>query len=321
VEIDMNKDGSSYFDAIFFSPHKFLGGPGTSGVLVFNEKIYRADLPPTTAGGGTVRYVGFDRHDFAEDIETREKAGTPPILQAIKAALVLDLKEKIGIDTIEAIESEYTEYVIEKLRQIDNLEIIGNVTPYRGVSIISFNIKHKDKILHPKFVTKLMNDLFGIQSRAGCSCAGPYGHILLDIDDDTSNKFRDLILRGCEGIKPGWVRVNIHYTLSQEDIDFLLKAITFVAHSGHLFLKQYTFNMRTAEWNYIGFQEKTQKFSIDLNFAPKSVCLEDLPGLRKSYLDQARQIATELEEQGEAPFVEDEKDIEELKSFYYIHRA
>jgi hypothetical protein len=166
-----------------------------------------------------------------------------------------------------------------------------------------------------------MNDLFGIQSRAGCSCAGPYGHILLDIDDDTSNKFRDLILRGCEGIKPGWVRVNIHYTLSQEDIDFLLQAIKFVARSGHLFLKQYTFNMRTAEWNHIGFQEKTQKFSIDLNFAPKSICLEGLPDLRKSYLDQARQIATELKEQGEVPFVEDEKDIEELKSFYYIHRA
>jgi hypothetical protein len=290
-------------------------------VLVFNEKIYRKDLPPTTAGGGTVRYVGFDGHDFAEDIETREKAGTPPILQAIKAALVLDLKEKIGTDTIEAIEARYTEYFLNALREIDNLAIIGDVAPYRRVSIVSFNIRHKDRILHPKFVTKLLNDLFGIQSRAGCSCAGPYGHILLGIDDETSKKFRHLILKGCEGIKPGWVRVNIHYTLSQDDIDYLIKAIAFTARSGHLFLQEYAFDMRTAEWKHIGFEERVLEFSIDNDFVPKSIHLEDLPRLRKSYLDQARQISSELEKQGKRPYVQDEKNIEELKSFYYIHRA
>ncbi|MGD8537805.1 MAG: aminotransferase class V-fold PLP-dependent enzyme [Candidatus Aminicenantes bacterium] len=321
VKIDMNRDEHSFFDAIFFSPHKFLGGPGTSGVLVFNEKIYRKDLPPTTAGGGTVRYVGFEGHDFAEDIEIREKAGTPPILQAIKAALVLDLKEKIGTDRIEAIESAYTEYVIERLKQIDNLEIIGDVSPYRGVSIISFNIQHKDKILHPKFVTKLMNDLFGIQSRAGCSCAGPYGHILLDIDDETSKRFRSQVLKGCEGIKPGWVRVNIHYTLSQDDIDYLLNAITFVARSAYLFLQKYTFDMRTAEWKHIGFEDAIPEFSIDNDFAPKTVNMEDLPRLRETYLEQAKRLASELEKQGDMPFARDDKDIEELKSFYYIHRA
>jgi len=321
VEIDMNRDEESYFDAIFFSPHKFLGGPGTSGILVFNENIYRKDLPPTTAGGGTVRYVGFHGHDFAEDIETREKAGTPPILQGIKAALVLDLKEKIGIDIIEGIESRYTKYFLYALREIDNLTIIGDVAPYRRVSIISFNIKHVDKILHPKFVTKLMNDLFGIQSRAGCSCAGPYGHILLGIDDETSEKFRHLILKGNEGIKPGWVRVNIHYTLSQDDIDYLINAITFVARYGHLFLQKYAFDMKTAEWNYMAFVDKIPQFSVDNDFAPKTVHIEDLPKLRKSYLDQALQIALDLEKQQEKPFVRDEEDIEELKSFDYIHRA
>jgi len=321
VEIDMNRDEESYFDAIFFSPHKFLGGPGTSGILVFNENIYRKDLPPTTAGGGTVRYVGFHGHDFAEDIETREKAGTPPILQGIKAALVLDLKEKIGIDIIEGIESRYTKYFLYALREIDNLTIIGDVAPYRRVSIISFNIKHGDKILHPKFVTKLMNDLFGIQSRAGCSCAGPYGHILLGIDDETSEKFRHLILKGNEGIKPGWVRVNIHYTLSQDDIDYLINAITFVARYGHLFLQKYAFDMKTAEWNYMAFVDKIPQFSVDNDFAPKTVHIEDLPKLRKSYLDQALQIALDLEKQQEKPFVRDEEDIEELKSFDYIHRA
>ena len=321
VEIDMNRDAHSYFDAIFFSPHKFLGGPGTSGVLVFNENIYRKDLPPTTAGGGTVRYVGSHGHDFAEDIETREKAGTPPILQAIKAALVLDLKEKIGIDKIEDIESKHTKYFIEKLRLIDNLKIIGDVAPYRRVSIISFNIKHKDKILHPKFVTKLINDLFGIQSRAGCSCAGPYGHFLLGINDETSEKFRKLILKGNEGIKPGWIRVNIHYSLSQDDIDYIIKAITFIARFGHLFLQKYSFDMATAEWKYIGFEEKIPEFSVYNDFAPKTVNIEDLPKLRESYLNQADQIASELEKHEEMSFTQDEKDIEELKSFYYIHRA
>lgn len=321
VTIDMNRDEQAYFDAVFFSPHKFLGGPGTSGVLVFNEKIYRTDLPPTTAGGGTVRYVGFHSHDFAEDIETREKAGTPPILQAIKAAFVLDLKEKIGIDRIEEIESKYTEYFLSELRKIDNLTIIGDVAPYRRVSIISFNIKHKDRILHPKFATKLMNDLFGIQSRAGCSCAGPYGHILLSIDDETSNKLRRVILRGNEGIKPGWVRVNIHYTLSQDDVDYLVEGISFIARFGHLFLKKYAFDMRTAEWKYIGFKEIIPEFSVDNDFAPKTVNMEELPRLRKSYLAQAIQIASELAEQEEIPFVEDDVEIEALKSFYYIHRA
>jgi selenocysteine lyase/cysteine desulfurase len=320
VEIDMNRDEHSYFDAIFFSPHKFLGGPGSSGVLVFNENIYRTDLPPTTAGGGTVRYVGFHGHDFAEDIETREKAGTPPILQAIKAALVLDLKEKIGIERIEHIESNYTKYFLNALREIDNLAIIGDVAPYRRVSIISFNIKHKDKILHPKFVTKLMNDLFGIQSRAGCSCAGPYGHILLGIDDETSEKFRRLILKGNEGIKPGWVRVNIHYSLSEDDIDYLINAITFVARYGHLFLQKYAFDMKTADWKHIGFEENIPEFSVDNDFAPKTINMEDLPKLRESYLNQALLIASDLEKQEEIPFVKDEEDIEELKSFDYIHR-
>jgi selenocysteine lyase/cysteine desulfurase len=320
VEIDMNRDPKSYFDAIFFSPHKFLGGPGSSGVLVFNEKIYRADLPPTTAGGGTVLYVGFQAHDFAEDIETREKAGTPPILQAIKAALVLELKDRIGVETIEDLESRYTAYFLRELEKIENLDLIGNVAPYRRVSIVSFNIRHKDRILHPKFVTKLLNDLFGIQSRAGCSCAGPYGHILLDIDEHASQRFRKLILRGCEGLKPGWVRVNIHFTLSQEDVDFLIKAIRFVASKGHLFLKRYAFDMGKAEWTHLGFKEEIPEFSVDQSFEPVRINTSDIPGLRESYLEKAEALAEDLEQEKDLPFIEDEVEIEELKSFYYAHR-
>jgi len=161
IEIDMNRDTDSYFDAIFFSPHKFLGGPGSSGILVFNRRIYRQDLPPTTAGGGTVVFVGFEQHDFADDIEAREKAGTPPILQTIKASLAMEVKNRIGVDRIEDIEAEYTSTFHERLLDMENIESIGNADPKDCLSIVSFNIKHIDRILHPKFVTKLINDLFG----------------------------------------------------------------------------------------------------------------------------------------------------------------
>lgn len=321
IKIDMNYDTESYFDAIFFSPHKFLGGPGTCGVLVFNERIYRKDLPPTTAGGGTVVYVGIKEHDFSNDIETREKAGTPPILQAIKAALVLELKEKIGVETIEQVERSYTEYFIDKLKKIKNVELLGDIAPDERVSIVSINIRHKDRILHPRFVAKLLNDLFGIQSRAGCSCAGPYGHILLGIDHQTSEKYRRLIVRGCEGIKPGWVRVNIHYTLSQEDVNYLIDAIEFVARAGHLFLQKYVFDMKTAEWHYIGFIQQFPEFSLENSFRQKTINYNEIQDLRTSYFKEAETIAEDLKKQSSLPYKKDEEAIEELNYFYCCHRT
>ncbi len=316
-KIDMNKDDKCYFDGIIFSPHKFLGGPGTCGVLVFNENIYRKDLPPTTAGGGTVLYVGFKDQDYFNDIEMREKAGTPPILQAIKAALVLDLKEKIGIDKIQKIEEEFKEYFINKLKEIENVKLVGAISPDKKIPIISFNITHNDRILHPKFVSKLFNDLFGIQSRAGCMCAGPYGHHLLNIDYNTSIKYRKLILQGYEGIKPGWVRLNLHYTLSKEDIDYIIKTIKFIAKFGYLFLGKYKLNMKTAEWKYIGYESNFPGLSIDEMFNTKEIKLSKLPKLRKSYLKQAVEIALELDKNIEAPYTIDKEEIEELKYFYY----
>jgi selenocysteine lyase/cysteine desulfurase len=320
IPIDMNHDTDSYFDAIFFSPHKFLGGPGTSGVLVFNEQIYRKDLPPTAAAGGTVIYVGFKNHDFSENIETREKAGTPPILQAIKAAMVLELKEKIGVDTIEHVEQTYTKYFIEQLKTVKNIELLGDIPPDERVPIVSFNIRHADRILHPRFVATLLNDLFGIQSRAGCSCAGPYGHILLGIDHQTSEKYRRFIVHGCEGIKPGWVRVNIHYTLSQQDVDYIIQAIEFIARAGYLFLQKYVFNMKTAEWTYIGFRQQTPDFSLDSTFEQKTIDYDKIQDLRASYFTDAERIAKNLKKLTPPPYIKDEGTIEELKYFYCCHR-
>ena len=320
IKIDMNKDKNSYFDAIFFSPHKFLGGPGTCGVLVFNENIYRRDLPPTTAGGGTVIYVGANNHDFEKNIEKREKAGTPPILQAIKAALVLDLKEKIGTNFIDEIELKYSKFFIENLKGIKNVEIIGELS-YQKIPIVPFNIKHDDKILHPKFVSKLLNDLFGIQSRAGCNCAGPYGHILLDIDHNTSIKYRDLITKGCEGIRPGWVRINIHYTLKKDDIIFIINAIKFIAKYGYLFLLKYEFDINTGEWKYIGFNDNYPEFSIENEFLADKIDLSDLKDIRDSYFSEAEKIAIDLKKIFDNSFNKDKEEIEDLKYFYYHNKS
>ena len=195
-------------------------------------------------------YVGFQDHDFAEDIETREKAGTPPILQGLKAALVLELKHKIGIDTIEEIEAAHTKYFLSALAKIENLELVGDVAADRRVSIVSFNIRHKNRILHPKFVTVLLNDLFGIQSRAGCSCAGPYGHRLLNIDMTRSERYRHWIGKGYVGIKPGWCRVGFHFTMDDAEADYVIAAVNFVAEKGHLFLGLYDFDLHTGSWSH-----------------------------------------------------------------------
>ncbi len=320
VEIDMNKDDESYFDAIFFSPHKFLGGPGTSGILIFNENLYRTDLAPTAGGGGTVDYVGTKFHDFTQDIETREKAGTPPILQTIKTALIMDLKEKIGLDVIEEKEKKYLEIFFNRADNNDNIELIGELPLDKRVPIISFNLKHKDRYLHPKFVTKLLNDLFGIQSRAGCSCAGPYGHYLLGIDDARSSKYRAMISKGYSALKPGWVRVNLHYIFEEKDIDFIIKAIDFISNFGYLFISKYRLNMVTADWKYIGFKpEREATVSIDNNFDVEKIDLGDIENIRNEYFNLANSLVKEMQNNDKSSFVEDSDDVEELKFFYYEH--
>jgi selenocysteine lyase/cysteine desulfurase len=317
VKIDMNIDEDSYFDAIFFSPHKFIGGPGTPGLLVFNSRIYHLDLPPTTAGGGTVDYVGFSGHDFSKDIETRERAGTPPILQTIKAALVMDLKNKIGTDLIKDQEHIYTEYFLKRMKTIPGIEIMGDMGDEERIAILSFNIKHKDKMLHPKFVTRLMNDLFGIQSRAGCSCAGPYGHTLLGIGEDLSCDLRKMVNLGLAGLKPGWVRINLHYIFSEDDIEFLLNVLEFTAKFGHLFLQSYDFDIKTSEWHYKGWENTPEEFSIDNDFMTKTIFPGDIPAKRRSYFKIALDAVESLLKSEDDTFKKDSLEIESLKYFYY----
>jgi len=325
VKIDMNSDPDTYFDAVFISPHKFVGGPGSSGILVFNERVYKTALAPTSAGGGTVDFVSSTTVDYSEDIEIREKAGTPGVLQTIKAALVIDLKDAIGIETIESKELEYTTTALERLSKHSKIDILGPIDPENRISIVSFMIKHEDKYLHPKFITKLLNDLFGIQSRAGCMCAGPYGHLLLKIDEERSNKFRCFTQQGKLGFKPGWCRVNFHYLISEVEFEFICKAIEFTADYGYLFLKDYSFNTQSGEWTHLNFEDTFLYSKPDIKSILSSNlrnCFDEESIDRKvefaNYLDKANKIVQTLDEEKEYQQFDD-PEVEELRWFNFIH--
>jgi selenocysteine lyase/cysteine desulfurase len=269
VSIDMNPppdpDGSDpSLDAIFISPHKFLGGPGSPGLLVFTERLYNRELPPTVGGGGTVDYVGMEDQDFIADIETRERAGTPGVMQTLKAALVFQIKSGLTVDRIEAREAELLRRAFDSWKGNDRIEILGNPDPNRRIPIVSFNIRTPSgSYLHPKFVTALLNDLFGIQSRAGCSCAGPYGHRLLGIGSEVSRQYREFVRQGFQGIKPGWCRVGFHFAMDDPDAEYIIETVNFLAAHGFRFLPLYDFDVRTGQWVYRGFSERREPFSLD----------------------------------------------------------
>jgi selenocysteine lyase/cysteine desulfurase len=318
VEINMMSDKNNYFDAIFLSPHKFLGGPGSAGVLIFHEKLYRSDLPPTAAGGGTVDYVGFMGHDYTKDIETREKAGTPPIIQTIKTAFAFDIKDKIGIKAIENAENRNKKLFFDRFVKDERIEIIGNKDPELRLPIISFNIRHLDRFLHPRFVTRLLSDLFGIQSRAGCSCAGPYGHRLLGINNDMSKRYRDIVVNeGISGFKPGWVRVNLHYVFTPDDVNFIIKAIDFVSSYGDRFLKIYGFDPVSSEWRNELAGSPKAVIDCTHDYSLPSVDPEKIEDLRSSYIEEALNFAKSLDKPSKNDFIRHERNIESLKYFYH----
>jgi selenocysteine lyase/cysteine desulfurase len=314
VEIDMNPeprgDEDSSIDAIFISPHKFLGGPGSSGVLVFNERIYHRDLPPSVSAGGTVDYVGMDGQDFIARIEEREKAGTPGVLQTLKAGLVFQIKDRVGVDVIHKREYELTHRAMQTWAEDDGIEILGNPDPSSRVGIISFNIRDPNgQYLHHKYVTALLNDLFGIQSRAGCSCAGPYGHRLLDIDHDTSERFRNVVQEGYCGMKPGWCRVGLHWVMDDAEADYVIEAIRFVAANGHHFLSQYDFDLRSGTWSHKHAAVTLPEFSLDAALGkeegePAILSLALRQQLYDHYMTEAerwaKRLKSELSEQPES---------------------
>jgi selenocysteine lyase/cysteine desulfurase len=221
VTIDMHPEiEEEYLDAIFFSPHKFLGGPGSAGVLIFNKKLYKNTVPDNP-GGGTVSYTNpWGQHDYFDDVETREDGGTPAFLQTIKIALSIQLKEKMGVENIRKREDELNEVVFKTLENLSGVKILAPNHKKR-LSIFSFYFEK----YHFNLVVKLLNDRFGIQTRGGCSCAGTYGHFLLNVDQLTSNRIKDEILHGCNTQKPGWVRLSLHPTITNAELRFVCKSL------------------------------------------------------------------------------------------------
>ena len=232
VSIDMaapaGGDPAAYKDGIFISPHKFIGGPGTPGVLVVRRQLL-TNRVPATPGGGTVMYVNPAEHRYLSDPTHREEGGTPAIVESIRAGLVFQLKEAVGIDVIRRREAALLRRAVEAWQAEPAITILGNLGADR-LSIVSFVVRGPSgKYLHHNYVVALLNDLFGIQTRGGCSCAGPYGHRLLDIDLERSHLFEEQIATGCEGIKPGWVRVNFNYFIDERVLDYVINAVLLVA--------------------------------------------------------------------------------------------
>ena len=300
--IDMNPGGDAWLDAIFVSPHKFIGGPGSSGILVFNERLYHRELPPSVAGGGTVDYVSPADQDFIVDIEERERAGTPGILQTLRAALAFEIKQAVTPEAIAAREAELLDRAFARWSGPEGIEILGNPDPSRRIGIVSFNLRDpRGGYLHPKFATALLNDLFGIQSRAGCSCAGPYGHRLLGIGPDVSEQYREWVRKGYHGIKPGWCRVGFHFTMDDTDADYLIEAVRFVARAGHRFLPLYRFDPYTGAWQHREAHEPCPEFSLAaaLQAGPLEQgarAAGERAVLYRRYLEEADRLAGELGE-------------------------
>ncbi len=303
VKIEMNpaegapRGGPSYKDALFMSPHKFVGGPGTPGLLVVKRRLITNKVP-TVPGGGTVSYVSPAEHTYLADLIHREEGGTPAIIEAIRAGLVFHLKSAVGEDNIEHLEHQFLQRAIAAWAQNPNIRILGNLKAKR-LSIVSFVIKCGDRILHHNFVVALLNDLFGIQARGGCSCAGPYGHRLLGIDLARSMRFHEAIASGSEGIKPGWVRVNFNYFISAEAFDFIIRAVDLIAREGWRLLPHYDFDPDTGIWRHrdgrrgkrlrlhnISYCSGTMQYRVQHMTEPESAFLE--------YLEEAEKMLARM---------------------------
>jgi selenocysteine lyase/cysteine desulfurase len=236
-------------DAVFLSPHKFVGGPGTPGVLVVRRSLLRNRVPDVV-GGGTVAYVNPTEHRYLDDPVHREEGGTPAIVESIRAGLVFQLKQAVGVDTIRAHEESYWRRAIDRWGRNPSLQVLGNTESER-LSIVSFVVRRPGgRYLHHNYVVALLSDLFGIQSRGGCSCAGPYGHRLLGIDLDRSHEFEQEITHGCEGIKPGWTRVSFNYFISETVFEYLVDSVDLVATQGWKLLPEYRFDPASGLWRH-----------------------------------------------------------------------
>ncbi len=248
VDINMHpEDPMEKLDAIMFSPHKFLGGPGTSGILIFDKSLYKNEIPDHP-GGGTVDWTNaWGEYKFIDDIELREDGGTPGFLQAIRTALSIKLKNEMGTKAIMAREHELVNKAIDGLLAIDGVRVLCPEHRHR-IGAISF---YHEKI-HFNLLVKLLSDKFGVQVRGGCACAGTYGHILLDVDYETSKRITEQINLGDLSQKPGWVRLSIHPTMTNAELDTIIDAVRQIGQHHQEWSKDYEYSSKSNEFYYQG---------------------------------------------------------------------
>ncbi|MFT4863240.1 MAG: selenocysteine lyase/cysteine desulfurase [Pseudohongiellaceae bacterium] len=287
VAIDMNPANSECVkDAVFISPHKFVGGPGTPGILVVKKQLLTNSVP-AMPGGGTVVYVTPQDHQFIADHQRREEGGTPAIVESIRAGLVFELQQAVGTQRIEELEAQYKTRALQCWLANPNIEILGN-TDEDSLSIFSLRFKHGDKDLHYGFIVAVLNDLFGIQARGGCSCAGPYGHELLGMDMTYSRALEAQILQGHMVLRPGWVRLNFNYFIGDETFEYLLAGIDLVATHGWKLLPYYEFDKSSGTWRYQAKKMQLESLSVDAMLQATSAVAAVKPLKLAAVLEQAK---------------------------------
>ncbi|HEY1193207.1 aminotransferase class V-fold PLP-dependent enzyme [Flavobacterium sp.] len=255
VKIDMHpKDPEEQLDAIFFSPHKFLGGPGTCGILVFNEKLYQSNFPDNPGGGNVKCTNPWGEYHYSDAIEVKEDGGTPGFLQVMRTALCLELKDKMGVEKMKERETELLQLCFSELQKIEGLTILGDLETER-IGCVSFTIEN----IHYNLLVRLLNDRFGIQVRGGWSCASTYAHFLLDIDEEKSNEITSGILQKNLTEKPGWVRVSLHPTMKNDELLFITNSVKEIVLNIENWQKAYQYNPVTNEFDNLLIKETIEE--------------------------------------------------------------
>ncbi len=256
VEINMHPENpSERLDAIFFSPHKFLGGPGSSGVLICSTEFCLKNQIPDHPGGGTVDWTNpWGGRKYLDNIEAREDGGTPGFLQAMRTAMAIKLKEQMSPEKMLAREEKLVEIAFREMRKIPGIHILADNVEHR-LGIISFYFRD----IHYNLIVKLLNDRFGIQVRGGCLCAGTYGHFLLNITPEESKRITDMIDRGDLSEKPGWVRLSIHPTMTDDELLFIIDALKELVKNHKKWAEDYRYDKNNNEFYHKNFKDEMKE--------------------------------------------------------------
>ncbi|XP_053376481.1 uncharacterized protein LOC123534695 [Mercenaria mercenaria] len=280
LKIDMNPSKLGYKDAVIVSPHKFVGGPGTPGVVIAKKWIFR-NMVPDRVGGGTVRFVTREQHAYVGNIEEREEGGTPAIIESIRAGIVFQLKQEIGTDLIHAREKIMVKRAFAVWEENPSIFVLGSHTADR-IPIFSFLTIHQEtgRLIHHNFISALLSDLYGIQARGGCACAGPYAQDLMGVSETTAKKYMFFLSEKpnwkehhggshstLEVMKPGFTRINLSYFMDDETTDFIIKAVDMVTRYGWKLLPQYSFDVESGSWHHKSFANTTAAGLMSLHHA------------------------------------------------------